>query len=395
MKKVSVLALIFASFCCNVSAQTWENTNCSGTGVVYDLEESGNKLLVARANSGIISSTNGTNWTVENVGSTGSFRCIKQFDNVLYTATNASNIYTSSDNGTNWSLLGGASGLVSVYMTTFYKNSSTMIYGTNSGSASIYNSTNNGSTWGTSQFNYGSGLTNGFESANKNIVELSGTLYFSSLKDVFKSTDNGQTWNVISTAPEIPDGTVTSLSTLGNSLILTIYGHGTHKSNDGGLTWTMILGGASGTTTNNMTISYAKNGVLFVGGALGMVYVSTNGGANWTEMNIDGAEVVQCFKHFNGHIYAGTNMNLYRFEYQIGNVGLDENKINTLSVYPNPTSGIIHVENSENNQYEVFNIIGEKVLEGKVMNNQINIDNQVNGIYYIKINNNSFKIVKN
>jgi hypothetical protein len=131
------------------------------------------------------------------VGSTGSFRSIKKFDNTVYTATNASNIYTSNDNGVNWTLLGGRSGLVSVYMTTFYKNNSVMLYGTNSGSASIYYSTNGGSTWSTSQFDYGFGSETGFESGQKHIVELSGVLYFSSLKDVFKSTDNGANWSVI------------------------------------------------------------------------------------------------------------------------------------------------------------------------------------------------------
>jgi photosystem II stability/assembly factor-like uncharacterized protein len=490
MKTIYTLILSTSLLVGSVKAQTWENTNCTGTGVVYDLEESGSKIIVARANDGILSSTNGTSWTTENVGSTGSFRSIKNFGGVLYTATNASNIYTSNDNGVNWSLLGGNSGLSSVYMTTFYKNSSVMIYGTSSGSASTYYSTNGGSNWNTSQFDYGSGLQSGFENGQKNIVELSGVLYFSSLKDVFKSTDNGATWTVITTAPNIPDGTVTSLSTTNDALILTIYGYGTHKSTDGGANWTMILGGSLGTITNNMTISYYKNGHLFVGGALGMVYVSTDGGTNWTDISIGGSEVVQCFKHFNGYIYAGTNMNLYRYNYSIGAgtvpndpsdllltptksstmkmkldwtdnstdelefaiqrsldgsnwididsvgadittytdinlaentvyhyrvyaynasgnsgytnaisattlVGITLNNKAQMSIYPNPTNGFINIENYSNNNYDIFDIVGKKIASGSISNNTIDISNHPNGVYFVKIDNQSYKIIKN
>lgn len=377
-----------------MTAQTWENTNCLGMDVVYDLTASGGKLIVARGGSGIISSSDGTTWTNETVGATGSFRSIKIFGSTLYTASNASNIYTSENNGVSWNLLGGKSGLESVYMTTFFKNNSVMVYSTSSGSASTYYSNDDGSTWSVSQFDYGSGPQSGFEAGQKNIIELDGVLYFSSLKDVFKSTDNGATWSVVSTAPNIPDGTVTSLCATDDALILTIYGYGTHKSTDGGLTWTMILGGSFGTLTNNMTIAYYYNGYLFVGGALGMVYVSEDDGANWTEMNIGGIEIVQCFHYFNGYIYAGTNSNLHRYEYAMSTVNMDEEIPNTFNVFPNPTTGLITIENDTFTTFDIINVNGEVVHTGSTSLRTIDLSAQPQGVYFLRVNNQVVKIVK-
>ncbi|MES2567183.1 MAG: T9SS type A sorting domain-containing protein [Bacteroidota bacterium] len=58
-----------------------------------------------------------------------------------------------------------------------------------------------------------------------------------------------------------------------------------------------------------------------------------------------------------------------------------------LSVYPNPNNGIFTMELSSDREIEISNILGEKIMikflpEGQ---NQINMNDQPNGIYFVKI----------
>ncbi|MCC6837262.1 MAG: T9SS type A sorting domain-containing protein [Bacteroidia bacterium] len=395
-----ILAAIVLSASTPVFSQ-WTNTNCTGSGTTYDMTTAGGKLLVARGNSGVISTTDGTTWATENVGTTGSFRSMKNFGGTLYSSTNGSSLFTSTDNGSSWTSLPGKSGLVSVQSSSVYKNGSVLIYGTNSGSASTYYSTNGGSTWSTSQFNYGSGLQQGFEAAQYDIVELNGDLYFASLNDLFKSTDQGATWSVVTTAPNISNGTVTSLCAINGGLLLTIYGGGVHRSLDGGNTWTMVLGGPLGTLTNNMTRAYYEYSTAFVGGAVGQVYMSSDNGATWTDISetgINTGDVVQSIKIFSGNVYIGTNTNVYKRV--LTGVGINEHETAFFSVYPNPANDVLHVNLSDNREtaIQMFDVLGKQVFI-KETNGQsqdkIDLSFLPKGIYFLRINNKTEKIIKN
>lgn len=50
--------------------------------------------------------------------------------------------------------------------------------------------------------------------------------------------------------------------------------------------------------------------------------------------------------------------------FDISTVGLDENEIQTINVFPNPTSGMITINSSAQfNKVEVLNALGQKVGE--------------------------------
>jgi hypothetical protein len=71
---------------------------------------------------------------------------------------------------------------------------------------------------------------------------------------------------------------------------------------------------------------------------------------------------------------------------------ISENKIN---VYPNPNTGLLFIENSNsvNLSYIIFDILGNKVLEGKTANQtttEIKLNNIPSGVYYIHIHGNGF-----
>jgi hypothetical protein len=89
----------------------------------------------------------------------------------------------------------------------------------------------------------------------------------------------------------------------------------------------------------------------------------------------------------------------YNSGYQIFPRGLaditewvDRSSINDLSVvarvYPNPASNNLTVVGSENwNNYEVYNLLGSKVAEGTLYNNNLSISALVEGSYILKLHN--------
>lgn len=72
-----------------------------------------------------------------------------------------------------------------------------------------------------------------------------------------------------------------------------------------------------------------------------------------------------------------------------GNVGFSESDLNTLllNVYPNPVSGTLYITMPENTlqKVELYNVLGEKVLEKQGTVKEINTANLTRGIYILKI----------
>ncbi len=70
---------------------------------------------------------------------------------------------------------------------------------------------------------------------------------------------------------------------------------------------------------------------------------------------------------------------------------------NAISIFPNPTSGILNVNTIEvNTSIEVINVIGEKVYSNTLVkgNNSIDLSGLSNGAYFVKLNSNNQIITK-
>ena len=75
-----------------------------------------------------------------------------------------------------------------------------------------------------------------------------------------------------------------------------------------------------------------------------------------------------------------------------GNLGLNENKLQSLTVYPNPTSGSFTIEMSQFNSAESINIsvydqLGREVYQKQNANSieQLDLSEKGKGVYFIKI----------
>ena len=68
-----------------------------------------------------------------------------------------------------------------------------------------------------------------------------------------------------------------------------------------------------------------------------------------------------------------------------GTASIEELNIEKLSIYPNPTSSVIKVDNFENASFKIFNLNGEVVKDGAIKANSIEIEALKNGSYFLHI----------
>ena len=67
-----------------------------------------------------------------------------------------------------------------------------------------------------------------------------------------------------------------------------------------------------------------------------------------------------------------------------------------IKVYPNPTSNFINLKIKKDVQYELISTLGQPIFKGTLRgkNKQIDLSKLQNGLYYLNINNQIFKVIK-
>jgi hypothetical protein len=74
--------------------------------------------------------------------------------------------------------------------------------------------------------------------------------------------------------------------------------------------------------------------------------------------------------------------------------GIDENVMAT--IYPNPVKSTLTIEQTGMKHISMFNLVGQTVYESNTSDEVVNIDmnDYPRGIYVVRVNNNTYKIVK-
>jgi environmental stress-induced protein Ves len=83
--------------------------------------------------------------------------------------------------------------------------------------------------------------------------------------------------------------------------------------------------------------------------------------------------------------------------YMIGGIGIDENALDQIVVYPNPTKGLVYITNVDQDvEFEIISYDGKRVAIGefKQGDNQIDLSNYANGMYFLKIGERTIKLDK-
>lgn len=79
--------------------------------------------------------------------------------------------------------------------------------------------------------------------------------------------------------------------------------------------------------------------------------------------------------------------------------GLDNFSTSEVKLYPNPATSVLNIEgdNIEASEYTIYNVVGKLVAKNTITdsdNVQINISNLESGLYFVKINNQYLKFIK-
>ncbi len=229
------------------------------------------------------STNNGATWIQANAGLPASVYYINSLavsGTTIFAGTNVG-VFRSIDNGANWtSASTGLTDSFGVYVYQLIVSGTTLVALTNNG---IFRSTNSGDSW----VKFGPNIPNFIWS-----FTMSGTTMFagtrrlnevfgSTDKGVFRSIDNGVTWNPVNVG--LTNMFVRSLAVSGNTILAGTDGGGICRSTDNGATWTQ-------STPNKPYIpvtAFAVNGTTLFAGAFECgVFRSTNNGTQWSSSSV-------------------------------------------------------------------------------------------------------------
>lgn len=378
----------------NNNGGSWSNVCSFGAGeIVYSLAYGSDGSIYAGTWGGKIykSTNNGTSWTVINAGMNVSFIWSLNISGGYIFAATEQGVYKF--NGTTWTLttLAGKDvhALVS-YNGTIY--AATWGFG-------IYKSTDNGSSW----IQINSGL-NGFLAIQSLTVYNGGIYAGTSGGGVFKCT-NGTDWTKLGCGYTA----IWSMASTSSAVLAGTYGDGLYRSLDGGLSWTK--------TSLNISFVYSisvnLSGKIYVSSLTNGVFTSTDNGATWNSIGMDGYGVSSLLvSTTTNNVYVGTKEGkMFMTNAGTNNAtAIEEN--NALPTefkleqnYPNPFNPTTKIQfavpQAGSYTLKVYNVLGQEVAE--LMNKElqagvhtVNFDatKLASGMYIYRLNGSSVNMTK-
>ncbi|NDI98115.1 T9SS type A sorting domain-containing protein [Flavobacterium sp. LaA7.5] len=200
---------------------------------------------------------------------------------------------------------------------------------------------------------------------------------------IFKTTDNGQTWQGI--GPPYEQSGHPSIHFINENVGAFCDSSVIYKTLDGGENWTYIPILDHG----GYEIHVINENVMFC--ALVTVLKTLDGGQTWSPTYISGtSEDIQGVIDFdfpdNTTGYAITSNGLiYKLDVA---AGIEDIAENTITIYPVPATDVLTINNPSelfNRNYQIVDLTGKIVATGSITTNEIAIDKLSNGMYLLKI----------
>ncbi len=382
------------------TGKTW-NYNFGTDFPHYSIVNTSKDLITFASNSLYRSTDDGLSWT-EQFNLSQTFSLIASHDQYLF-AGGVGGVYRSSNNGMTWSDIDTIPGAMSSSPVWFTNN--TLF--TNS-SGRFLRSGDNGTTWDSS-------LTSNFGASD--LLFHNGYL-FAVNGSMFRSSDNGVTWNQDSAGLSYY-GEYYSIGSIGNTLFIGDNGSssasfGIYKSVNNGDSWAESDNGLTdkygiyvfATVGNNIFVGtesgiysskdsgdnwvLSKNGLppntialtfiildnnIIAGTSENGAYFSIDSGKTWSPKNegFPQSPSIGAFTIKDNYIYAtvsagGLQGSIWRRSLSDFGINSVENQIQpdlSLSLSPNPTTGIITVHNAPANLLgvSILNVLGQTVLD--------------------------------
>ena len=165
----------------------------------------------------------------------------------------------------------------------------------------VFESTDGGDNWTAVNSNWGTGIWNGYVYS----LAVSGTQFFAGTDvGVFRSSDTGANWTLTNTG--VQPAIVLALAALGGNVFAGTYGSGVYVANDSGFNWSSAGSGIGNGDINTFLVL----GTEILAGTGAGVYISADDGATWNKAGSMGAIVQTIAAKINGtgetRLFAGT-----------------------------------------------------------------------------------------
>lgn len=161
-----------------------------------------------------------------------------------------------------------------------------------------------------------------------------------------------------------------------------------YKSTDNGTTWQEKLNFTFDERVDLDDINFYNDQIGMACGQNTSTYLTFDGGDTWQKQNVGEVEELTIRPTFGGFTQT-------KFILAVWNEGIFENKISTASVRDVELSNkyeytlvdnILSFEKPQNIDYEIFNLAGQKLLQGATTDS-INLNQIGRGVFLIRINN--------
>jgi len=215
----------------------------------------------------------------------------------LFTGTHAGGVFFSSDEGTSWSVVD--TGLTTLNVQNLASSGANLFAGTYKGG--VFLSTNNGGNW--------TPVNNGLLNLKIYGLAYNPPYVFAGTdgSGLFLSTNNGVSWTSSGMSDKIIGDITGNESNLFASVSFPI--RGVYRSTDICKSWAPA--GMAGLTDKNILALTLNGSNLYAGTAYTGVFISTDNGDNWTNLNNGLTDDVWTIIFHNSDIFAGTGHGVY------------------------------------------------------------------------------------
>ena len=388
----------------------WINSNIGFTGSSnYIGFGSNNKLFSATyLNNNISSLTDeNSNWSTQYLGGTNSGVSI------LFTKPNG-NIYAntglslkkSNDNGLTYSDI--TPNNLNNFISKFYVGeNNTLFVVKNNEPNNLYLSLDDGITWNVAEtfsdpISYIAQDNNGVSYVKLDNLDISSGFF-----KIYYSTNNGATWdnNIIN----VPNGSFFDIPIFSKNQFLYVILDGLIQKYDYTINSLTPLNPPNNATTFEGIFAIDNNNNYYMFGE--NLYKSTNGSTSWYSLSRPNEMVAPYYAEFiifdssnNPYIVTKStaNVNQHGIYKVIDVLSVDDTSIeNSFSVFPNPVTDILNLNNIENiSNITIYDALGKQVSSMNSFGNQIDVKNYSQGLYFLKIStndhlNHTIKFIKN
>jgi photosystem II stability/assembly factor-like uncharacterized protein len=334
-------------------------------------------------------------------------------------------LYKSTDQGASWTTVptSGLTNLGNVLSLKIIGNKMILsgqdVVTTNVNIGKIFTSIDNGTNWSLSMTGYDQTYTpTDFVSTGNGDLFVSAVKYDAGLNSyinkLYKSTDQGSSWSVVQTSGLDNLGNILSISLSGNKMILSgqdVVSTNTNigkifTSSDYGVTWTLSISGYDQTYSPSDFVT-ASNGDIYVSGVkydngingyTNKLFKSSDQGLSWTVVTTSGltnlGNILSLEISGNKMILSGqdlvlTNPNIGKiFTSTISSTtGINDlfSTSKTVTIYPNPFLDIlqINIDSINPKSIKLISISGTEVLKQTSFANQIKTEEIQPGSYLL------------